>query len=127
MILSRKLLARSRELKQDVPNCLLLMQVGAFMQVIDQDARTVSQVTGRKLQMAGQVDDPVEESILIPAGIEHGPPFAEEAGRSKILSHVMWRSITFHTHNGEPGTQRAFSVGVSAPKLLQSAARDDML
>jgi hypothetical protein len=97
------------------------------MQVIDQDARTVSQVTGRKLQMAGEVDDPVEESILIPACIEHGPPFAEEAGGSKILSHVMWPSTTFHTHNGEPGTQRALGVGVSGPKLLQWAACDDML
>jgi hypothetical protein len=53
MILSRKLLTRYRELKQDVPDCLLLMQVGAFMQVMDQDAWTVSQVTGLKLQMAG--------------------------------------------------------------------------
>jgi len=59
MILSQKLLTRYRELKQDVPDCLLLMQVGAFMQVMDQDARTVSQVTGLKLQMAGEVDDPV--------------------------------------------------------------------
>lgn len=59
MILSQKLLARYRKLKQDVPDCLLLMQVGAFMQVMDEDARTVSQVTGLKLQMAGEVDDPV--------------------------------------------------------------------
>jgi DNA mismatch repair ATPase MutS len=29
------------------------------MQVMDQDARTVSQVTGLKRQMAGEVDDPV--------------------------------------------------------------------
>jgi DNA mismatch repair ATPase MutS len=35
------------------------MQVGAFMQVMDQDARRVSQVTSLKLQMAGEVDDPV--------------------------------------------------------------------
>jgi DNA mismatch repair ATPase MutS len=59
MILSQKLLARYRELKQDVPDYLLLMQVGAFMQVMDQDARTVSQVTGLKLQMAGEAEDPV--------------------------------------------------------------------
>jgi DNA mismatch repair ATPase MutS len=59
MILSQKLLTRYRELKQEVPDCLLLMQVGAFMQVMDQDARTVSQVTGLKLQMAGEVEDPV--------------------------------------------------------------------
>ena len=61
MILSRKLLMRYRELKQEVPDCLLLMQVGAFMQVMDEDARTVSQVTGLKLQMAGEVDDPVPQ------------------------------------------------------------------
>ena len=59
MILSQKLLTRSGELKQDVPDGLLLMQVGAFMQVMDQDAPIVSQVTGLKLQMAGEVDDPV--------------------------------------------------------------------
>jgi DNA mismatch repair ATPase MutS len=59
MILSQKLLTRHRELKQEVPDGLLLMQVGAFMQVMDEDARTVSQVTGLKLQMAGEVDDPV--------------------------------------------------------------------
>jgi DNA mismatch repair ATPase MutS len=59
MILSQKLLIRYRELKQHVPDGLLLLPVGAFMQVMDQDARTVSQVTGLKLQMAGEVDDPV--------------------------------------------------------------------
>jgi DNA mismatch repair ATPase MutS len=59
MILSRKLLMRYRELKQEVPDCLLLMQVGAFMQVMGEDARAVSKVTGLTLQMAGEVDDPV--------------------------------------------------------------------
>jgi DNA mismatch repair ATPase MutS len=59
MILSRKLLMRYRELKQEVPDCLLLMQVGAFMQVMGEDARAVSQVTGLKRQMAGAVEDPV--------------------------------------------------------------------
>ena len=59
MVLSRKLLARYRELKQDIPDCLLLMHVGAFMQVMGDDARTISQVTGLTLQMAGEVDDPV--------------------------------------------------------------------
>jgi DNA mismatch repair protein MutS len=59
MILSRKLLTRYRELKQDVPDGLLLMQVGALMQVMGEDARAVSQVIGLTLQMAGEVDDPV--------------------------------------------------------------------
>ena len=35
------------------------MQVGAFMQVMNDDARVVSQVTGLKLQMAGDVEAPV--------------------------------------------------------------------
>lgn len=59
MIRSAKLVARYRELKTETPDCLLLMQVGAFMQVMDDDARAVSKVTGLKLQMAGDIDDPV--------------------------------------------------------------------
>ena len=59
MIFSPKLVKRYRELKAEVPDCLLLMQVGAFMDVMDEDARAVAEVTGLKLQMAGDVDDPV--------------------------------------------------------------------
>ena len=59
MIFSPKLVQRYRELKAEAPDCLLLMQVGAFMDVMDEDARAVSQVTGLKLQMAGDVDAPV--------------------------------------------------------------------
>lgn len=54
-----KLVQRCRELKAEVPDCLLLMQVGAFMDVMDEDARAVSEVTGLKLRMAGEVDAPV--------------------------------------------------------------------
>jgi len=59
MVFSQKLVKRYKELKEEVPDCLLLMQVGVFMQVMDKDARAVSQVTGLKLQMAGDVDAPV--------------------------------------------------------------------
>jgi len=59
MIFSPKLVARYRELKAQAPDCLLLMQVGTFMDVLDQDARAVAQVTGLRLQMAGEVDAPV--------------------------------------------------------------------
>ncbi len=52
MVYSPKLVRRYQELKENVLDCLLLMQVGAFMQVTDDDARAVSQVTGLKLQMA---------------------------------------------------------------------------
>jgi DNA mismatch repair ATPase MutS len=46
MVFSQKLVNRYKELKEDVRDCLLLMQVGAFKQVTDEDARAVSQVTG---------------------------------------------------------------------------------
>ena len=35
MIRSAKLVARYRELKAEAPGCVLLMQVGAFMQVME--------------------------------------------------------------------------------------------
>ena len=59
MIFSPKLVRRYRELKAEASDCLLLMQVGAFMDVMDKDARVVAEVTGLKLQMAGEVGDPV--------------------------------------------------------------------
>ncbi|MCK5522267.1 MAG: hypothetical protein KAI83_03945 [Thiomargarita sp.] len=59
MILASKLVTRYRELKQEMPDCVLLMQVGAFMQVMNDDAKTISEITGLKLQMAGDVNAPV--------------------------------------------------------------------
>ena len=59
MVLLQKLISRYRELKQEATDCVLLMQVGAFMQVMDKDAKTLSQLTGLKLQMAGEIGDPV--------------------------------------------------------------------
>jgi DNA mismatch repair ATPase MutS len=48
---SQKLADQYRELKSRAADCLLLMQVGAFMQVMNEDARAVATVTGLKLQM----------------------------------------------------------------------------
>ena len=59
MVYSAKLVERYRALKAETPACLLLMQVGTFLQVQDEDARVVAKVTGLKLQMAGEVDAPV--------------------------------------------------------------------
>lgn len=53
MVNSKKIIARYRALKREVPDCILLMQV------MDNDAKTLSQLTGLKLQMAGEVGDPV--------------------------------------------------------------------
>ena len=43
MVISAKIINRYRELKAEASDCLLLLQVGAFMQVHDADARAVSQ------------------------------------------------------------------------------------
>jgi DNA mismatch repair protein MutS len=59
LVFSQKLADQYRELRSGAADCLLLMQVGAFMQVMNEDARTVAKVTGLKLQMAGDVDAPV--------------------------------------------------------------------
>ena len=58
-VVSQKLMRRYQELKQEQPEAVLLMQVGAFMQVMNDDAKLVSEITGIKLQMAGDVDAPV--------------------------------------------------------------------
>ena len=59
MAISQKLITHYHELKQQAPDSILLMQVGAFMQVIDEDAKAVSDITGIQLQMAGNVNTPV--------------------------------------------------------------------
>jgi DNA mismatch repair protein MutS len=59
MIFSAKLSKRYKELKQEAPDCILLMQVGAFMQVMNDDARVAADVAGLKLQAAGDADAPV--------------------------------------------------------------------
>ncbi len=59
MIFSQKLVDHYNELKDEAPDCVLCMQVGAFMQVMNEDAHAVSQVTGLKLRMAGEVNAPV--------------------------------------------------------------------
>lgn len=70
MIVSTKLITRYSELKEEAEGFLLLMQVGAFMQVMDDDARAVSAVTGLKLQMAGDVDAPVVAGGFPKSGLD---------------------------------------------------------
>ncbi len=59
MVLSKKLMNRYYELKKEVPDCILLMPVGAFMQVMSDDAEALSELTGLKLQMGGDADTPI--------------------------------------------------------------------
>ena len=56
--MSQKLIIRYSELKQQVSDCILVMQVGAFMQVMNDDAQVVSKVCHIKLQMAGEPEQP---------------------------------------------------------------------
>ncbi|RKZ40967.1 MAG: hypothetical protein DRQ49_06600 [Gammaproteobacteria bacterium] len=41
MAISQKLIIHYHELKQQAPDCILLMQVGAFMQVMNEDAKAM--------------------------------------------------------------------------------------
>ena len=43
------------------------------MQVIDDDARAVSQVTGLKLRMAGEIDDPIVLGGFPKSGLDIAP------------------------------------------------------
>ena len=43
MLFSQKLVDRYDKLKQQIPDCILVMQVDTFVQVMDEDARAVSQ------------------------------------------------------------------------------------
>jgi DNA mismatch repair protein MutS len=86
MVFSQKLANRYKALKEDVPDCLLLMQVGAFMQVMDEDARAVSQVTGLKLQMAGEVDAPVVLGGFPKSGLDAYVGKLARAGHSVAIA-----------------------------------------
>ncbi len=59
MVVSQKLMNRYDKLKKEVPDCILLMQVGAFMQVMNEDAKVLSELKALKLQVAGEVSAPV--------------------------------------------------------------------
>jgi len=70
MVFSQKLITRYSELKKEVPDCILLMQVGAFMQVMNKDAEVLFEVTGLKLQMGGDVDSPVKLGGFPKSGLD---------------------------------------------------------
>ncbi len=86
MVFSKKLADRYLELKQKAPGCLLLMQVGVFMQVMNDDARAVSGVTGLKLQMAGDVDAPVVLGGFPKSGLDAYVGKLARAGHSVALA-----------------------------------------
>jgi hypothetical protein len=56
VIFSRKLTGRYTKLKEEVPGCILMRKGRAFMQVMNEDARALSALTGLKLQMVGEME-----------------------------------------------------------------------
>lgn len=50
---------RYRALKKQAPHAILLMQVGPFMQVLDEDAYTMARVAGLQLSQTGDEHEPV--------------------------------------------------------------------
>ncbi len=87
MIITERLVAEYRALKAGLPaDTLLLMQVGAFMQVLDDDARAVSTITGLRLQMGGSVDAPVVAGGMPVAGLDATIGKLVRAGRSVALA-----------------------------------------
>ncbi|MGK5090934.1 hypothetical protein WDW89_02830 [Deltaproteobacteria bacterium TL4] len=58
MMNSEKLVLQYEDLKTKEPDTILLMQVGAFMQLMNEDAKTLSQLTGLKLKMGGTPEKP---------------------------------------------------------------------
>jgi DNA mismatch repair ATPase MutS len=86
MVFSQKLIDRYRELKQETPDCIPLMQVGAFMHVMNDDARAVSQVTGLKFQMAGDIDAPVVVGGFPKSGLDASIGRLTRAGHSGAIA-----------------------------------------
>jgi len=101
MIFSQKLVGRYDELKQQVLDCILLMQVGTFMQVMNEDARAVSQVTGLKLRMAGEVDAPVVLGGFPKSGLDAYLGKLVRAGHERgvlcFVAFVPFRGFVFQS------------------------------
>jgi DNA mismatch repair ATPase MutS len=86
MVFSQKLREKYMELKAQAPGCLMLMQVGSFMQVMDEDARAVSAVTGLKLQMGGDIDAPVVLGGFPKSGLDSYVGMLARGGHSVAIT-----------------------------------------
>jgi hypothetical protein len=80
--MSDKLIERYRVLQAPAPGCLLLMQVGAFMPAMNEEARAVAAVTGLKLQVGGAVDAPTVLGGFPTSGLDQSLGQLARAGHS---------------------------------------------
>ena len=86
VIFSKKLITRYTKLKEEAPKCILVMQVGAFMQVMNEDARAVSAVTGLKLQMVGEMESPIVLGGFPKSGLDKYVGKLVRAGHSVAIA-----------------------------------------
>jgi len=86
MVFSIKLAYQYHDLKKAASDCLLLMQVGAFMKVMDEDARAVAKVTGLKLQMTGDIDAPAALGGFPKSGLDAYVGRLVRAGHSVAIA-----------------------------------------
>lgn len=86
MVFSSKLMVRYQEMKVEAPDCVLLMQVGAFMQVMNEDAKMLSKMTGLKLKMAGDVEAPVVVGGFPKTGLDQYVGKLVRAGHSVAIA-----------------------------------------
>lgn len=73
-------------LKAEAPGCLLLKQVGGFMQVMGEDARAVSAVTGLKLQVGSDIDAPTVAGGFPKSGLDQTIGRLARAGHSVAVA-----------------------------------------
>ena len=59
-----------------------------------------------------------DKPILIPANVENSAPFSKKTGSGKILSYFVRTSIALKFHDGKPGSQWPFSIGMILPECL---------
>jgi len=101
MTVPKKLIQRYQELKQQVPDCILLMQVGIFMQVMNDDVQTLSKLTGLKRQATGDADNPTivggfpESGLnkyvgcLVRAGYSVAIAFQDESTKERYIKEII--------------------------------------
>jgi len=86
MFFSQKVFEQYELLSKEHPECVLLLQVGSFMQVFNKDAKTVSKVTGLKLKMAGDIESPVITGGFPKSGIDKYVGQLVRAGHSIAIA-----------------------------------------
>ncbi len=85
------------------------MQVGAFMHVVDDDAAAVSKLAGLKLQLAGDVEDPVKIGGFPKSGLDSYIGRPVRAGHSVS---VAMQGFDHADHSIRGGKNEKFETGI---------------